>query len=146
MSKMSDPKGEGGFTLIEVLIASLILFLFLALAAQAFSQSAMASVKAERAAKVAAVVPLLVENIRHEIVAARSANEQAGEGVLFDMNYQWQAKLLDRTRPPRRFDPGEQEFKVYEERYNLWQVDVTVGNLAGNYRRTWRYEEISWHK
>lgn len=137
-------KRNQGFTLIEVLIASMILFLFLAIAAQAFNQSAMASRKAERAVKVAAVVPLLVENIRHEIVAAKSEVGQSGGGSLFDMAYQWQAKLLSRARPPKRFDPDEMAFKEYDERYNLWQVDVTIS--SGSYQRSWRYEELSWHK
>lgn len=138
------PKSSQGFTLIEVLIASVILFLFLALAAQAFNQSATASRKAERAAKVAALVPLLLETIRAEIIETKQANDQTGQGVLFEMGYQWQAKLLERTSPPRRFDPDEAEFKDYPDRFNLWQIDLTVTDKT--YQRTWRYEEISWHE
>ncbi len=133
-----------GFTLIEVLIASVILFLFLALASEAFSQSALSSRKAERAAKVAAIVPLMIENIRVQIVEAEQVSDLGSEGVLFELNYAWRAKLLKRLKPPRRFDPDENEFKEYDERFNLWQVDVTVGE--GTYQRSWQYEEVSWHK
>jgi prepilin-type N-terminal cleavage/methylation domain-containing protein len=137
-------RNSQGFTLIEVLIASTILFLFLAMAAQAFSQSAQTSIKAERAAKVAALVPLLVENIRGDIHADKSPSDKHGQGAMLDMTYQWRASLLERKAPVERFDPSEMEFKTYQDRFNLWKVDVMI--VAGSYQRNWQYEEISWFK
>jgi prepilin-type N-terminal cleavage/methylation domain-containing protein len=140
---------SGGFTLIEVLIASIILFLFLAIASQSFGQAALSSRKAERSAKVAAMVPLLMENIRQHIVEAKTVDAQQGNGLLFEMGFKWKATLLERKQPPRRFDPDSGEIKDYDERFNLWQVEVTVTdevNQDGNYSKTWRYKEISWHK
>ncbi|MFT4925938.1 MAG: prepilin-type N-terminal cleavage/methylation domain-containing protein [Phenylobacterium sp.] len=137
-------KAVKGFTLIEVLIASVILFLFLAIASQAFNQSATASRKAERAVKVAGLLPLLTENIRSEIVAVQQITDQSGQGSLFGLHYQWQATLLERLGPPRRLDAEVEGLKTYDERFNLWQVNVTVSE--GSYQRSWQYEEISWHK
>ena len=133
-----------GFTQIEVLIASTILFLFLAMASQAFSQSAQTSIKAEREAKVAALVPLLIENIRGQIHADKTPRDKVGQNTMLDMNYQWRATLIDRKPPVERFDPNEMEFKTYEERFNLWKVDVMI--VDGTYQRNWQYEEISWFK
>ena len=79
-----------------------------------------------------------------QIVEAEQVSDLGSEGVLFELNYAWRAKLLKRLKPPRRFDPDENEFKEYDERFNLWQVDVTVGE--GTYQRSWQYEEVSWHK
>ena len=132
-----------GFTLIEILIASVILFLFLALASEAFGQAALASRKAERAVKVAGILPLLTENIRQQIVSADPTGEYSGGGVLFELEYKWQATLLARKSPPPRLDHEVEAFTTYSERFNLWQVDVTV--IDGSYQRTWRYEDISWH-
>ena len=132
-----------GFTLIEVLVAALILFLFLSLAAQAFSQSAESSRRAERTAKVSAMVPLVVENIKGQIQAAEGVEFVQGTGGMLDVEYQWQAQLVLRKAPPPRFDPSEMEFKTYEERFNLWEVTLKV-NL-GSYQREWIYEEISWY-
>ena len=134
---------QRGFTLIEVLLSAVILFMFLALAAQAFSQSANASLKAERAAKVAALVPLLTNTIKDRISQARGPERLNNEGRFMELSYRWQAQLLERKPPARRFDPAEMEVKEYNDRFNLWQVELTVS--LGSYRRQWRYEEISWY-
>lgn len=141
---MPNKNNQAGFTLIEVLISAVILFMFLALASQAFSQAAQSSLKAERAAKVSAAVPLLLETIKQDIMAARSPQGVKGSGVFLDLDYRWQAKLIQRKAPVRRFDPSEMEMKDYAERFNLWQVDLQVG--LGSYQRNWQYEEISWYE
>jgi prepilin-type N-terminal cleavage/methylation domain-containing protein len=138
-----------GFTLIEVLLASIILFLFLTLAAQAFSQSAVASRKAERAVKLAGLVPLLLENIRTEIDQAKQLGEQTANGSLLGVNYQWQATLLSRAKPAFSFDQGGAAIDG-QERYNLWQVELSISLVSNdaekNYQRTWQYTEVTWHK
>jgi prepilin-type N-terminal cleavage/methylation domain-containing protein len=133
-----------GFTLIEVLIAGIILFLFITMASQAFSNSAVASLKAERAAKVAALVPLVVENIHNQIDLVNKRSDASGTGAMLDMEYHWVAKLLQRKPPPYGFDPSTQEFKDYEDRFSLWSVSITV--TVGAYQRSWHYEEVSWYK
>ncbi len=135
---------HSGFTLLEVLISSIILFLFITMASQAFSQAAQSSLKAERAAKVASLVPLLMENIRGKVLAVNTLGDVAGQGKMLDMQYHWQAKLLERKRPASRFDPSTMEFKDYKDRFNLWSVEVVV--TIGKYQRSWQYEEISWFK
>jgi prepilin-type N-terminal cleavage/methylation domain-containing protein len=133
-----------GFTLLEVLIASIILFLFITMASQAFSQSALSSRKAERAVKVASMVPLLVETIRGQILAVDTPQDVGGEGQMLEVGYQWQAKLIHRKPPAARFDPAHMEFKTYDDRFNLWSVEVVVS--IDTYQRSWIYEEISWFK
>lgn len=132
-----------GFTLIEVLIAAVILFLFLAMASQAFNQSAMSSVKAERAAKVAAVVPLLLQNIKQQISLSRNTSA-TGKGQFADVGYSWRANLLSRKPPARRLDPDTMEMRDYDERFNLWQVELEVS--LDSYSHRWQYEEVSWYE
>lgn len=131
-----------GFTLIEVLVATVILFLFITMAAQIFRQSADSSLKAERAVKVSALVPLVVENIRNQIDEAKSLGTLRGKGQLQEVTYQWQASLAQRMPPIEGFDTLEQEFRTFEDKYNLWNVDLTVS--IGNYQRHWVYEELTW--
>ena len=138
----SQIKSIKGFTLIEVLIASVILFLFLAIASQAFNQSATASRKAERAAKIAGLLPLLTENIRNKIVAAKQISDQGDCGSFFDLNYQWEATLLERLGPPKRLSVEIEDDT--RDRFNLWQVNVII--REGLYQRRWQYEEITWHR
>ena len=138
----SQIKSIKGFTLIEVLIASVILFLFLAIASQAFNQSATASRKAERAAKIAGLLPLLTENIRNKIVAAKQISDQGDSGSFFDLNYQWEATLLERLGPPKRLSVEIEDDT--RDRFNLWQVNVIVSD--GSYQRRWQYEELTWHR
>ncbi len=132
-----------GFTLIEVLLAAVILFMFLTMASMAFNQAANASLKAERAAKVAAIVPLLTQNIKEVILRSRGTSE-SGQGQFGQMAFRWKASLKQRKAPPPRFDPAELEFKHYPERFNLWLVDLVV--IIGSYERHWQYEELSWYE
>jgi prepilin-type N-terminal cleavage/methylation domain-containing protein len=141
-STTNQIKSIKGFTLIEVLIASVILFLFLAIASQAFNQSATASRKAERAAKIAGLLPLLTENIRNKIVAAKQISVQSDSGSFFDLNYQWEATLLERLGPPKRLSVEIEDDT--RDRFNLWQVNVIISE--GSYQRRWQYEEITWHR
>lgn len=131
-----------GFTLIEVLVATIILFLFITMAAQIFRQSADASLKAERAVKVAALVPLVVENIRNQVEQAKSLGTLRGEGQLKEVRYQWKASLAQRKPPIEGFDNLRLEFRTFEDKYNLWNVDLTVS--IGSYQRHWVYEELTW--
>ncbi|MCJ8269534.1 MAG: type II secretion system GspH family protein [Psychrosphaera sp.] len=135
---------NSGFTLLEVLISTIILFLFITMASQAFSQAAQSSLKAERAVKVASLVPLLMENIRGKILAVDTLGDVGGQGQMLDMQYQWQAKILQRKAPASRFDPSTMDFKDYKKRFNLWSVEVVI--TLGKYQRSWQYEEISWFK
>jgi type II secretory pathway pseudopilin PulG len=135
---------NSGFTLLEVLISSIILFLFITMASQAFSQAAQSSLKAERAVKVASLVPLLIENIRGKILDVDTLGDFGGQGQMLDMQYHWQAQLLQRKAPASRFDPSSMELKDYKDRFNLWSVELVV--TLGKYQRSWQYEEISWFK
>ena len=130
-----------GFTLIEVLVASVILFIFVAMAAQIFKQSAVASIKAERAVKVAAMVPLVVENIRSQIDAAKSLDDVIGQGQIKEVKYQWRAVLSQRKPPLAGFDPDILEFRTYVDKFNLWHVDLTI--YVDDYERHWVYEELT---
>ena len=142
MSNSSINNEIRGFTLIEVLVATVILFLFIAMAAQIFQQSATASLKAERAIKVSALVPLVVENIRNQIDNTKSLGSLRGEGQIEEVKYRWQARLTQRKPPITGFDPLTLEFRSYGDKYNLWNVDLTVS--MGSYERHWVYEELTW--
>ena len=133
-----------GFTLIEVLVASIILFIFVAMAAQIFRQSAVSSLKAERAVKVAAVVPLVVENIRGKIMDAKDLSVVKGQGQLQEVSYIWRADLAQRLPPIEGFDPRTEEFRTFDDKYNLWNVDITI--VIDSYERHWVYEELTWYQ
>lgn len=136
-------QSNGGFTLLEVLIASVILFMFIAMAAQIFRQSALSSVKAERAVQVTAVVPVLVETIRHNIREAKSGRDLSGGGELNGLNYRYTATLTQRKPPIAGFDMNTNEFRRFPDKFNLWDVDLYV--RIDGYERHWIYEEFSWH-
>lgn len=141
---MPTTNKAAGFTLIEVLVASIILFMFIMMASQAFSQSAQSSLKAERAVKVAGIVPLLVDNIKSEIFAAKTLADVVGEGHFQQVNYSWKATLVERKPPIEGFDPLLLDFRSYKDKYNLWRVDLTVS--VDKYQRHWVYEELTWHQ
>ena len=133
-----------GFSLLEVLVASIILFMFLAMAAQAFRQASISSMKAERSAKVAAVMPLLVEGVRQQLFKASIGSTPTGSGELQGIGYQWQAVLSQRSGATRSFDENRLQFVKQADRYNLWDVTLTL--QLDSYQREWIYEELTWDR
>ena len=129
---------QGGFTLLEVLLAGFILFLVLSSMVLVYRGAMLSSSKAERSLLISAAVPpirsLITERLREK---APIANHN-GAGRYADMEYRWVATLTDIGRPSAIVE----EDAGVTLRYFLWDVEVTVSR--GDARRNYRFREISW--
>lgn len=143
-NKIKSLKLVQGFTLLEVLVASAILFSAIAITSLIFKSSYVASEKAQQRVEQAGVLPALLiivqEDIREQTAGVTDALKN--HGVIWGMPYRWQAKLSAFKAPPEKFDTDTGTMESYKKRYKLWQVDLSLGE--GKKRLDFQYYEISW--
>jgi type II secretory pathway pseudopilin PulG len=130
-----------GFTLVEVLIASTILFGSLVVISEAYRTSMAASHRAEAVTRLLAPLPLIVKSVRQRL-RDNPIEVVEGSGEIFDVQYRFAAKTARFEPPPPRFDPDLGGFTTYAPRFRLY--DVTVILQAEGYQREFLYQELAW--
>ncbi|WP_170309532.1 PulJ/GspJ family protein [Litorilituus lipolyticus] len=128
-----------GFTLIEVLIASVILFAIITLLYQAIAQSTHSSDIARKNLEINSVMPLITGKIKSQLSGRFFQVQNSGEGELLGINYIWHAEQLQKK--PLRQSFADQDFENYTNIF-LWQVSLTLHSHSKN--QTIRYQEVSW--
>ncbi|MDG1750743.1 MAG: prepilin-type N-terminal cleavage/methylation domain-containing protein [Thalassotalea sp.] len=129
-----------GFTLIEVLIASFIMFISLAAFTLVFRTTILSSEKAELNVSSAAYTTLIISKITFDLKNSHSLNEKSGSGELMGRHYQWQARVKETAKPPARYFGNS--LSQAEHQAKLWQVKLEVKVNGKN--SDFLYEEITW--
>lgn len=137
--KFSPPKG---FTLIEVLIAATILFTVIAVVSQSYRNATTASEKASRSVELVGVVPLLLDTIRFRLRQADVSQSIDQEGVLNGFVFSWQARVIKTGAPPDRLDPEDGGTVSFDDKFYLWQVDLSVSKQQ--YIQQFSFNELTW--
>lgn len=130
-----------GFTLIEVLIAGSIMFMVLVMVTDSFLTARNSSRHAANVIAMLEPVPLLQEHIKLQLSAALTEQMQ-GEGLHGQIRYRWQATLTERAAPVPRFEVETGTHTVFDERFYLYQVELTVSS-AGQ-QKAFSYAELVW--
>ena len=135
---------QAGFTLLEILVAALILFSVLATMTEVLRTALGSSVSAEASLALseaaAALRPQVTEALR---AGDPQAGAQDGAGTYGETAYRWRAEAIDQGET---LTVVEGEALTEPERGRplvLWRVELTV--LAGKRERTFQFTELSWH-
>lgn len=142
LTQCSNPmKTNKGFTLIEVLIAAIILFSALALIGDIFKGATLSTDKTVVNAKYYQVTPSAITAIKTNLrTAVKAKNITAVEGnvILFGIDYQWQAsRIVFNSQPEGEFDEFAQR-----DRFSIYKVDVTA--KFNNRERQFSFEVATW--
>jgi prepilin-type N-terminal cleavage/methylation domain-containing protein len=127
-----------GFTLVEVLVASFILFITLAAFTSILRTALISSERAQQVVTESISATLLVDSIRHQLQTSSKGNQAQGEGNINGIIYSWSATVTNRSRPPARYF-GEQEIRP-EHEILLWEVTIELEDGSEPYR----YQEATW--
>lgn len=122
-----------GFSLVEVLIAMVILFSFLAMMANTFSVTRKSSENAEGAAVLSLIFPL----VKTQVISEVGGGKLSSEGVLPVLNgveYNWQAKLLKEQLSLTSFSSNTSKM------VRLYQIDLRMAYLG--YEQTYNFEKV----
>lgn len=130
-----------GFTLIEVLLAAVILFSALSLAVMALQTLRQSSAQAEKSIKTLDPARMISLIIQQQIRANPEADLQ-GEGDAQQVHYRWQAKIIAKGSAPERFDFDAGTSVVPPERFRLFLVDLEL-TYQGRTEQL-QFKELAW--
>lgn len=134
-------KAIRGFTLIEVLIASTILFASLAVISESYRASLMASDKAAKTAEMLTPLPLILGHVKNKLLETPDELVE-GQGEVLGVRFTFEARSAKFGAPVRRIDPDSGQRMVYQPRFRLY--DVQLGLSRGTMRRVFTYQELAW--
>jgi prepilin-type N-terminal cleavage/methylation domain-containing protein len=132
---------DSGLTLIEVLVASVILFGALVVATQAYSGALLSDRKSQELLFLLGPTPLVVNAIQGDIRVSPTESV-SGSGQILDVSYEYVAKSVFFKPPPPRLDPDSGAFADYPSRYRLYDVTLTL--TYKSQRRMFKYQELAW--
>ncbi|MFT5812273.1 MAG: prepilin-type N-terminal cleavage/methylation domain-containing protein [Psychroserpens sp.] len=131
-----------GFTLIEVLVASFILFLVISALTMVYRGALLSSFKAERVLSFSALVDPIAEQISTQINAAEQVNQLQGSGAMGQLTFSWQAVVSHQSKTPEMFNVGTGEMDSGDKTFKLWQVNMQL--QLKNATREYQFNEMSW--
>lgn len=133
-----------GFTLLEVLVASVILFSSLAAISLIYRGAYLSSDKAELSIKINAMAPSIVSTIQQEIKQLSKSNltSAQGQGEAWDVTYRWEAQVNANAAAPRRLDPNSGVLTDQPNKYKLWQVDLVLSYQKKS--RSFEFLALGW--
>jgi type II secretory pathway pseudopilin PulG len=121
--------GSRGFTLVETLVAAVILFAVLTSALLSFQNSVLASSKAESQVRLISAVPALRARIGRQL---RNFEASSGEGNLGELNFSWVARVRLEGDALDVREAGEGGVGLSVARsFTLWDVGLVV-SLGGS--------------
>lgn len=130
-----------GFTLIEVLIAAIILFSSVALIAQLTGSARLTSDKATQTTAIYQTAPLVIQMIKAQVQAkakAQAISEFSGTVMMLGVQYQWQATRTSFKAAPKDID----DVNDPKQRFGLYNIEVTAAYNQVEHR--FSFEVASW--
>jgi len=131
-----------GFTLVEVLVASVILFSVIATVSMVYRGAFLSSEKANNHISISGVLPSVLANIRTDIRDNSLGNSLSGKNEAWGVNYQWQASVIEQKYPPKKFDEFTHQISKAKIYYKLWQVSLTLEYNGLTKQHV--FKELSW--
>jgi prepilin-type N-terminal cleavage/methylation domain-containing protein len=135
-SRVSE-NSQAGFTLLEVLIASVILFSVIVTSTLVYRGAVLSSDKAEQALSVSVAAHSIQRIVTDEFRQLKDRPQSFGEGRYGEITYRWRAEethkgtragALDGSAPAREF--------------SLWRIHLTISK--GKMTKQFQFSEISW--
>jgi hypothetical protein len=137
----TTPRTSRAFTLVEVLIASTILFATITVISESYRASLMASDKASKTAEMLTPLPLIVGHIKNQLLETPEERVE-GRGEVLGVKFEYAATTKKFAPPPRLFEPETGVFRSYSPRYRLYNVRLTL--RTGVVIRSFDYQEVAW--
>jgi Tfp pilus assembly protein PilV len=134
-------KSSRGLTLVEVLIAAVILFAALSLSAVAIQSLRQSSAQAEKVINILKPARMIALTIQQQI-RRQPQDNMSGSGTVQNVSYQWQARIIKSGSAPPQLDVDSGTLMVPPERFKLYQVTLEL--TAGGRTEQLQFKELAW--
>lgn len=136
-------RNQSGFTLIEILIATVIMFTSITIVTIGYRGAFISSEKSNQQIKLNRVVTLIIDEVRQKI---RNINFDDvtlnGSGEVFEIKYSWTAELIKHEAAPKKLNVDSGGYITPPLKYKLWDVTLDVNFLS--LKKIYKYQELSW--
>lgn len=147
---MRSDQNAQGFTLLEVLIAGLILFITLTAGLGAYQMAMGGSHKAAQQLHLLQVAELaqvhIQKALRDQVISASSTqvapHTVAGRTQVLNVAVDWSAQLIEQGAPPPQFDESTFADVHYEPRFFKYAIDLNL--RTGARQHNFSYIELAW--
>ena len=130
-----------GFTLVEVLVAAVILIAALGLTSTAVKSLRIQAAQADKAISMVSPVRSIVAVIRQDIRESPQAQMQ-GKGQLLGVAYNWVARVEKQAAAPARISEDTGSLDESPARFFLYSVELTLEQ--GARQQSFQYKELAW--
>ena len=139
-------KSQRGFTLIEVLVASVILFATIAIVSDMFRGSFISSEKANRHVTISGITPIALKQIQAALrYQAKNAEQSiSGDNKYWGVNVHWEAQQVAFKSAPQLYDYDLSTYQQMPNKYTLWQVSAKFS--YGTTIIEHSFYEVSWNE
>ena len=137
---------NSGFTLIEVMVAAVILFASIAVVSMIYRGAFLSSEKANKHIVVSGVIPTALDEIRENLRLKGSdpATEIEGSGELWLVSYHWVANQVSfKAAPPALYWESNDD-ATEPLKYKLWKVQLVL--FFNGTREYYEFNELSWNE
>lgn len=130
-----------GFTLLEILIAAVILFTGLTFISDGYRANLRASEKAKQTLKMLHPLPFIERHVQSQL-RANPEDSLEGNGRISGVDFSFQAVTTRFKPPPPSFDPDFEDVVTFAPRYRLYDVKLLL--KFGTVQREFIYQELAW--
>lgn len=133
-----------GLTLVEVLIAAVMIFSVMTVVSEGYRASLIASRKSTELETLLAPLPLVLSRVRTDLRdgAAKGRMEFQDEGTILSVDYRYIARSENFKPPISGYDFATDQIRDYAPRYHLFRVMLTL--KFGSMEREFEYRELAW--
>jgi Tfp pilus assembly protein PilV len=136
------PTKTKGFTLVEVMIAGVILIMTVTAMTMVYRTAALSSGKASDNVQFSANIGMIFNTIQASVRGSNATKAMSGEGHLAGVDYHWSTTLITKRGAADKFDVDNEMWVKQPERFYLWNVKLIVSQ--GRKERVYNYKELSW--
>ncbi|CAH9052712.1 hypothetical protein PSECIP111951_00674 [Pseudoalteromonas holothuriae] len=137
---------SSGFTLIEVLVASVILFSTITAVTLLYRGAVLSSTKATRVMQITNVMPIAAKQIGYMIrkKTVPGIASLSGSNQFWGVGVKWTAHRIDYRSAPAIYDFDNGQDAEQPKKYSLWAVNVTFS--INDYQREYQFKQVSWNE
>lgn len=134
---------KNGFTLVEVLVASVIFFTVISSVTLGYQAAISAERASEKTARIVAIVPLVFRDVR-ERIRTNPESRLSASGVVRGVSFDFAAVSRVFSPPQPSFNIDNGELITFQPRYRLYDVSLRL-ELEG-YTKHFKYTELAWSR
>lgn len=131
-----------GFTLVEVLVASVVLIISVSTMSLVLSNAVLTEEKVDKRAKVLWQLPFVLDDIDISLKLNDGKDSVTKSGYLLGAEYTWAAEAIKQSGPPAVIDQEIGSLIASDVTFVLWNVSLVI--RSGNWQKEFELKEFSW--